>query len=63
MVQRVHDTNGYTAHQCAVIHEAMTATTKCTLENSEQHVELGTIRRNCDVSDLKTILAYATMVP
>ena len=33
------------AHQCAVIHEAMTATTKSTLENSEQHVELGTTRK------------------
>ena len=45
----------HTAHQYAVIHEAMTGTTKSTLENSEQHIELGTTRRNRDVSDLKTI--------
>ena len=40
------------AHQCAVIHEAMTSVTKSTLANSEQHVELGISRKNRDVSDL-----------
>ena len=48
----------HTAHQCAVIHEAMTATTNSTLGNSEQLVELGTSRRNRDVSDLSTIQAW-----
>ena len=36
----------------------MTATTKSTLENSEQHVELGNSRRNRDVSDLTKIQAW-----
>ena len=50
----------HTAHQCADIHEAMTSTTKSTLGNSEQHVELGTSRRNRDVSDLTTIQTWFT---
>ena len=48
----------HTAHQCAVIHEAMASTTESTLANSEQHVELGVSRKNNDVSDLSKIQAW-----
>ena len=45
----------HTAHQYAVIHEAVTSTIKA---NSEQHVELGVSRKNRDVSDLPRIQAW-----
>ena len=48
----------HTAHQCAVIHEAMTSVTKSTLANSEQLVQLGVSRKNRDVSDLSKIQAW-----
>ena len=48
--ERVH-----TAHQCAVVHETMTAITKSKLENSEQHVELGVSGKNRDVFNLSKI--------
>ena len=45
----------HTAHQYAVIHEAVTSTIKT---NSEQHVELGVSRKNRDVSDLPRIQVW-----
>ena len=45
----------HAAHQCVVIHEAMTLISKSTLANSEQHVELGVSRKNRDASDLSKI--------
>ena len=45
----------HTAHQCAGIHDAMTSTTKLNLDSSEQHIELGTTRRNRDTLDLSKV--------
>ena len=47
----------HTAHQCAVIHEAMPSFTKSTLANSGQQKELGVSRKN-HVSDLSKIKAW-----
>ena len=48
----------HTIHQCAVIHEAMSEITQVTLNNSEQHVEMGKSRIKRDVEDLNTITSW-----
>ena len=48
----------HTAHQCAVIHEAMTSVTRSRLANSAQLAQLGVSRKNRDVSDLSKIQAW-----
>jgi len=45
----------HSMHRCASIHNAMTTLTNLHFNSSEQHVELGTARRNRDYNDLTLI--------
>jgi len=42
-------------HRCAEVHEAMTTMTEVRMKASEQHIELGRSRCNCDFQDLLKI--------